>query len=723
MSSNKPFPSSDLDVFKENSLILDNFVNSQENEYPDRFARKRPTITGIIREAFNVRTDISNMNETLIGQSRWDVVPKNTSLTLGGDNGALNKQAQALFNRTVMLKAHAREALRRTYLEVGLNLVDGSFEAGGTVDVVADVLLYEATGVAYSWGGPFPYTVGKNSTPSSTGGVGPGAWVDRSDVTIRSELSGPGGAGLVGGAGQVINSIASLRTLSKTAPSKHAFVTAYRSSLPLVGGGLYCLDATDTTSADNGGTIIVASDGGRWKLVHGGEVSICQFGCVGDDSTDNSDAMDKCILAALAENFVVGIPSGVFRCTVTRNYTLPVKHLLRFRGAGSEVSTIDITTGGDGWVFTAPPPWSIGNLTSQSTGVHFSGITFCTDNAFVGNGITITSATNPAGVIRFTDVEFMPRAGRDSYWLRAVDIFGFGNTRFTRGKWVLGTALHAGTSAVRVRASSANQNAFVIFDHPQSIWGDKVFDIGDYIEGIYFTQPHAINCNIGIHHYPVNAESGLHIIGGHIAAAQYDVYMRNVVDFVIKGLLVYRTGTDPAWTGIYGQNVGRGAVSGNVVVCGGGAPLGTGIRISATQPIVELYGLDISGNTFSLVGDAVSLGSSTSNVNVGPNTYGTVANKVVNGAGTANTIDKLDYSGTVVVTLAGETSKDVSVNLPTQFKTKPLAGFMQSSGSSPILGSYRYDASSPSVAVFNIYKGDGSPLPSGNYRFSYIVHE
>ena len=59
MSSNKPFPSSDFDVFKENSLILDNFVNSQENEHPDRFARKRPTITGIIREAFNVRTDIS----------------------------------------------------------------------------------------------------------------------------------------------------------------------------------------------------------------------------------------------------------------------------------------------------------------------------------------------------------------------------------------------------------------------------------------------------------------------------------------------------------------------------------------------------------------------------------------------------------------------------------------------------------------------------------------
>lgn len=167
MSSNKPFPSSDLDVFKENSLILDNFVNSQENEYPDRFARKRPTITGIIKEAFNVRTDISNMNETLIGQSRWDAVPKNTSLSLGGDNGALNKQAQALFNRTVMLKVHAREALRRTYQEVGLVLVPGSFEDGGVLETITDVLLEEKTGHCYSWSGSFPKVVAKGSLPTS----------------------------------------------------------------------------------------------------------------------------------------------------------------------------------------------------------------------------------------------------------------------------------------------------------------------------------------------------------------------------------------------------------------------------------------------------------------------------------------------------------------------------------------------------------------------------
>ena len=180
MSSNKPFPSSDLDVFKDNSIILDNFVNSQDNEYPDRFNRKRPTITGIIKEAFSVRTDISNMNETLIGQSRWDVVPKNTSLTLGGDNGALNKQAQALFNRTEMLKVHAREALRRTYLEVGLNLVEGSFETGAVITSTTDVVLHEKTGKCYS--GPVG-EVPKGTNPLSSD------FVERYKTTFNSVQS------------------------------------------------------------------------------------------------------------------------------------------------------------------------------------------------------------------------------------------------------------------------------------------------------------------------------------------------------------------------------------------------------------------------------------------------------------------------------------------------------------------------------------------------------
>ena len=95
-----------------------------------------------------------------------------------------------------------RESLRRSYAEAGFNLVTGSFELGGTVTTATDVLLYEADGHVYKWDGVFPIggkVVPQGSTPASTGGVGAGAWVDRSDVTLRSELAEPGGAGLIGG--------------------------------------------------------------------------------------------------------------------------------------------------------------------------------------------------------------------------------------------------------------------------------------------------------------------------------------------------------------------------------------------------------------------------------------------------------------------------------------------------------------------------------------------
>ncbi|MGL6282618.1 MAG: hypothetical protein ACRC2J_09455, partial [Microcoleaceae cyanobacterium] len=62
----------------------------------------------------------------------------------------------------------SREALRRTYQEVGLNLVDGSFEQGGTLNAATDVLLEEKTGKCYSFTGSFPHIVSRGTKPESS---------------------------------------------------------------------------------------------------------------------------------------------------------------------------------------------------------------------------------------------------------------------------------------------------------------------------------------------------------------------------------------------------------------------------------------------------------------------------------------------------------------------------------------------------------------------------
>lgn len=56
--------------------------------------------------------------------------------------------------------------------------------------------------------------------------------------------------------------------------------------------GFFQYDETDATSADNGGTIIVGSDGRRWKRVYSGAVKAAWFGAVaGQDNTTEIQAM------------------------------------------------------------------------------------------------------------------------------------------------------------------------------------------------------------------------------------------------------------------------------------------------------------------------------------------------------------------------------------------------------------------------------------------------
>lgn len=63
----------------------------------------------------------------------------------------------------------------------------GTFAAGYRLTNMRQTLEYN--GHEYSWAGTFPKVVAAGSTPATSGGIGAGAWVDRSDVTLRSDLN------------------------------------------------------------------------------------------------------------------------------------------------------------------------------------------------------------------------------------------------------------------------------------------------------------------------------------------------------------------------------------------------------------------------------------------------------------------------------------------------------------------------------------------------------
>ena len=72
----------------------------------------------------------------------------------------------------------------------------GTFSAGYTLTNMRQTLEYG--GHEYSWAGTFPKVVAAGSTPATSGGIGAGAWVDRTDATLRSDLASESGSELVG---------------------------------------------------------------------------------------------------------------------------------------------------------------------------------------------------------------------------------------------------------------------------------------------------------------------------------------------------------------------------------------------------------------------------------------------------------------------------------------------------------------------------------------------
>lgn len=74
-------------------------------------------------------------------------------------------------------KVLTRESLRRSYAEAGLNIVDGSFQAGFTLSNADDVALDESSGKAFS--GP------AGTYPAGTSAAG---FIDRSGALLRSTL-------------------------------------------------------------------------------------------------------------------------------------------------------------------------------------------------------------------------------------------------------------------------------------------------------------------------------------------------------------------------------------------------------------------------------------------------------------------------------------------------------------------------------------------------------
>jgi len=209
-NTGNPIESTDVRDMSDNAKNFDDFANSKSNEFTDRFGVERKTIHGM-NSQFD--SHILNMGFTRVGTFAAGATLTNPRQTLlwaiadGGDGQEYGWSGSFIPSGKVVpplstpnttggisvgawisrfdpeLRIQVREALRRSYAEAGYNLVNGSFEVGGTLVNVNDVLLQERTGKAFS-GPAGPVAAG--TYPAS------GGFVDRSGSATAFIQKGAG---------------------------------------------------------------------------------------------------------------------------------------------------------------------------------------------------------------------------------------------------------------------------------------------------------------------------------------------------------------------------------------------------------------------------------------------------------------------------------------------------------------------------------------------------
>ena len=137
------------------------------------------------------------------------------------------------------------------------------------------------------------------------------------------------------GFAQSVDSVANLRAASFPDSLERIWLSGYYGVGTAGGGSLY-RDADDTTTADNGGTVFVDSDGVRWVRHIGNSIALEDFGIhPGDYSSDNGPVEDAFnVMASMNKTITVG--EGVWVWPGTLTVSLPESALFRVRGSGKD---------------------------------------------------------------------------------------------------------------------------------------------------------------------------------------------------------------------------------------------------------------------------------------------------------------------------------------------------------------------------------------------------
>ncbi|MCK6991618.1 phage tail protein [Enterobacter asburiae] len=295
-----------------------------------------------------------------------------------------------------------------------ITLVGVNFTTGATVNI-NELLLNPTDNSYYKWTGAFP-TGGKvvppNSSPNTTGGQGPGKWLNVGDSSLRSDLANGGKASLVGYEDGTVKDAIDLLNENKDALSANTGfdkvgrflnISALRSQVPSsvdqivyiasaasatstekhYGGGYFqSFDNSTSQTVDDGGIVIVPTAGTlAWRRINFTAYDMQFWGVKADGVTDNAAAITRATDYARAHRIILEAPAGNIRTSKM----VPIYDNMGIRGFGKAESTVFVKTTNDKFDYMngatialqvdalagfVPKKWDIPDYTMESFCVH-----------------------------------------------------------------------------------------------------------------------------------------------------------------------------------------------------------------------------------------------------------------------------------------------------------------------------------------------------------------
>ena len=303
----------------------------------------------------------------------------------------------------------------------------------------------------------------------------PGAWI-RLTIALQAPLN--------------VANITALRDLDGGSGSPVVWVEGYN-TLADGGEGMFVYNPSDTTSADNGGTIIIDAQNHRYyREYEKMPLNLCWFGGDSTGTSDSTTALNNALSALPSGGGQIFFP-GKFKFNSAITYTIPANRFsVSFVGNGADSTNLY-------W------PSSNGitiNGSSPEHSVHFRDLTISTAGSALYNGITLNNSETLGSFAQsdFFRVTFQANdSAPGAAWNSGITVVGFSNISYD-------TCLFYGNNIGSGISLSGNASASPFFSIVHNISKSGFFECADgvvygtYLQGVTVSQCNFTNGITGI---------------------------------------------------------------------------------------------------------------------------------------------------------------------------------------------------------------------------------